>query len=92
MTPSFKKILLVGALGALGTLSLSTTSFADDAQSARNLEIQQRFAAADKNHDGKLTLEEAKAGMPRVASHFDVIDADHKGYVTVAEIEAMAAR
>jgi hypothetical protein len=29
--------------------------------------IEAKFRAADVNHDGKLTLEEAKAGMPRVA-------------------------
>jgi len=84
-----KKLLLVSVLGAI---FLPTASFAEDAQSALNLQIQERFAAADKNHDGKLTLEEAKAGMPRVANNFDVIDAGHRGYVTVAEIEAMAAR
>ena len=70
--------------------SLPIQSFADNA--SRNKEIQERFAAADKNHDGKLTLKEAEAGMPRVARNFDRIDSQHKGYVTVAEIEAMADR
>ena len=65
-------------------------SFADD--SSRNQEIAERFAAADKNHDGKLTLAEAQAGMPRVAAHFSIIDADGNGYVTLVEIEAMANR
>ena len=65
-------------------------SFADD--SSRNQEIAERFAAADKNHDGKLTLAEAQAGMPRVAALFSIIDADGNVYVTLAEIEAMANR
>jgi len=30
--------------------------------------------------------------MPRVAAHFSIIDADGNGYVTLAEIEAMANR
>jgi Ca2+-binding EF-hand superfamily protein len=47
---------------------------------------------ADKNKDGKLTLEEAKAGMPRVAANFSRIDTQNKGYVTAAEIKAMADR
>ena len=63
-----------------------------DAQKKRDLEIEERFKAADKNHDGRLTLEEAKAGMPRVAKNFDRIDADKKGYVTLDQIKAMAAK
>jgi hypothetical protein len=48
--------------------------------------MQQRFDAANTSHDGKLTLEQAKAGMPRVARHFSAIDKDSKGYVTLDEI------
>jgi hypothetical protein len=54
--------------------------------------IEQRFKAANKSGDGKLTKEEAEAGMPRVAKHFDEIDADHKGYVTLDQVKAAAAR
>ena len=50
--------------------------------------IQQRFDAADTNHDGQLTLAEAKAGYRAVARHFKAIDTDKKGYVTLAEIES----
>jgi hypothetical protein len=39
-------------------------------ESAIDKEIDQRFALADKNKDGKLTLAEAKEGMPRIASNF----------------------
>ena len=65
-------------------------SFADD--TSRNKEIQQRFAKCDTNHDGKLTLNEAKGCMPRIYDHFTRIDAQGRGYVTVAEIQAMADR
>ncbi|MEN9945026.1 MAG: hypothetical protein RLY18_984 [Pseudomonadota bacterium] len=51
--------------------------------------LMRRF---DHNGDGKLTLEEAKAGMPRVAANFQRIDTQKKGYVTAAEIKAMADR
>ena len=54
--------------------------------------IERRFKAANKSGDGKLTKDEAEAGMPRVAKHFDEIDADHKGYVTLDQIKAAAAR
>jgi hypothetical protein len=40
---------------------------AASAQAPSGGKLEQKFQAADTNHDGKLTLEEAKAGMPRVA-------------------------
>ena len=45
-------------------------------QASEIKQAEERFAAADKNADGKLTLEEAKAGMPRIASAFSKIDVD----------------
>jgi Ca2+-binding EF-hand superfamily protein len=44
------------------------------------------FKAADKNGDGMLDKEEAKA-LPRVAENFDAIDADKSGTVTGKEIQ-----
>ena len=52
-------------------------------------EAEERFSAADKNADGKLTLAEAQAGMPRIASNFKKIDANNDGFVTIEEIKAM---
>lgn len=49
--------------------------------------MQERFVAADKNADGRLTRDEAKGKMPRVHENFTVIDRDKKGYVTMKEIE-----
>ena len=48
--------------------------------------LTERFQKADLDHDGKLTREEAKAGMPRVFKNFDKIDADRKGFVTLQQI------
>jgi hypothetical protein len=53
--------------------------------------LAQRFAAANVTRDGMLTREQAAAGMPMVAQNFDVIDRDHKGYVTLPEVRAFAA-
>ncbi|RDS79887.1 EF-hand domain-containing protein [Dyella monticola] len=53
--------------------------------------LEQRFAAADTNHDGKLTLAEAQAGMPRVAQHFADIDTNHQGYITLDQIKLFMA-
>jgi len=74
----------------LASLALitSTQVFADNA--TKDQEIKTRFAKCDKNHDGKLTKEEAKGCMPRIYDHFDYIDSAGNGYVTVAEIEAIA--
>lgn len=45
------------------------------------------FKAADANHDGKLTREEAQA-MPEVYKNFDKIDAKKKGEITEKQIGA----
>jgi Ca2+-binding EF-hand superfamily protein len=60
--------------------------------SSLNKEIAERFASCDKNHDDKLTKEEAKGCMPRIYQNFNVIDSDGKGYITVAQIQAAASR
>ena len=66
-------------------------SFAQSSDAQRDAMIEERFKAADKNGDGKLTLEEAKAGMPRVAANFGRIDIQKLGYITVDQIKKMAA-
>jgi Ca2+-binding EF-hand superfamily protein len=85
------RLALVSLVALMG-ISLSTVCAAQTMTATQASEIKQaeeRFAAADKNADGKLTLEEAKAGMPRIASSFDKIDVDKKGYVTLDQIKAM---
>ena len=88
-----KALLLV----SIALVAVPVSSFADDASrdkeiAERNKEIAERFAKCDANHDGKLTLNEAKDCMPRIYDHFSRIDSGKKGYVTVAEIQAMANR
>jgi Ca2+-binding EF-hand superfamily protein len=82
----------LASLVALMGISLGTASVAQTMTTSQANEVKQaeeRFAAADKNADGKLTLEEAKAGMPRIASSFSKIDVEKKGYVTLDQIKAM---
>lgn len=74
----------------LSLLSLVATNAG--AESFRDRMIDEKFAAADKNQDGKLTLAEAKAGMPKVAANFDKIDLQGRGYVTLDQIKAAADR
>src|SRR5689334_16730609 len=45
------------------------------------------FKDADKDHDGTLDKNEAKA-MPRVSKHFDEIDADKDGTISMDEMKA----
>lgn len=55
-------------------------------------QLQSRFASANTTRDGKLTREQAQAGMPMVAKHFDEIDAQRAGYITLPQIEAFMAK
>ncbi|RWA54216.1 calcium-binding protein [Cupriavidus sp. UYMSc13B] len=48
--------------------------------------IAERFKAADANHDGKLTRDEAQTGMPHVYENFDKIDVRKQGFVTERQI------
>ena len=61
---------------------------AQSARMERMLEqLQSRFAAANTTNDGKLTQAQASAGMPMAAQHFNEIDVNKAGYVTLAQIE-----
>ena len=76
-----------GRLVAIAALSLGSIGIAAAVDTA---DLEKRFAAADKDADGKLTKAEADAGMPRVAKNFDRLDKDKKGYVTLDQLKAAA--
>jgi len=61
------------------------------AESRAAQQLESRFKTADKNGDGQLTRAEADAGMPRLAARFDQIDTAQRGYVTLEQLQAMAA-
>lgn len=50
-------------------------------------EMRERFRKADANGDGRLSSAEAQA-LPRLAKHFEQIDANHDGFVTRDEMRA----
>lgn len=55
--------------------------------------LQQRFAQADLDGDGRLTLAEAqKAGLGFVVQHFDQIDSAHRGAVSFDDLKAFFAQ
>jgi len=80
---------------AFALLLMSATAGAQpqepmNAQEAK-AKFTEKFNAADADHDGKLTRQEAEAGMPNVAKDFDKIDAKKKGFVTQKQIGAYYA-
>lgn len=77
------------ALVFVSLVGVSRAQTVDAAMQAKFAELAERFKAADKNADGKLTLQEAKDGMPRIADAFGHIDAEKKGYVTLDQIKAI---
>ena len=80
MTPSTPA---AGASSAAPSSAPATTS----TRTRRSMD--ERFAAANTTHDGKLTLEQARVGRLRaVARDFDQIDTGKRGYVTLEEIKA----
>ncbi|WP_033921405.1 EF-hand domain-containing protein [Sphingomonas sp. 37zxx] len=82
-----KFILFSVALAAIGCTMPVSAALAQTGE-----QISAKFKSADKDSDGKLTLGEAKVGMPRVANNFTRIDRDKKGYVTESEIIAVMKR
>ncbi len=58
-----------------------------DKSGEKQQRMEEQFKKADKDNDGTLTKEEAKA-MPYVAKHFKEIDTDKDGTVSMDEIRA----
>ena len=87
----FNKRILSGALALalVSVLDVSAAQTIDAATQVKITELETRFKDADKNADGKLTLQEAKDGMPRIADAFSHIDVEKKGYVTLDQIKAI---
>lgn len=88
-----KKMIAVAAVclasaGALAQSADMPAAAANPRVERAMQQLQGRFASANTTHDGKLTREQAAAGMPMVAKHFDQIDAQRTGYVTLPQIEA----
>lgn len=76
----------IASAAGIAFLSLACTGIAFAEDGAR---LEAAFKKADKDNDGTLTRDEAKA-MPRVAKNFDAIDADKDGTVSLDEIRGKA--
>lgn len=85
------KKLAAAVMTLAGALVAGAPAAQADAAADRDKQIEERFKAADKDGDGKLTLAEAKQGMPKIARAFAKIDKDKKGFLTMEQIKAFAA-
>jgi Ca2+-binding EF-hand superfamily protein len=50
--------------------------------------MAKKFAKADADRDGKVSLDEAKANAPKMAEHFSEIDKNGDGFITKDEMKA----
>jgi Ca2+-binding EF-hand superfamily protein len=73
-----KSVILLTSLGLISAATLVMAAPDGRGQGLR---------AADTNGDGMISREEAKA-LPRLAKHFDQIDADKNGQITAEEMKA----
>ena len=81
--------LLASSLVATPTAAQMPSPPPQTDQPAPEQRFVDRFNAANTTHDGRLTLEQAQAeNMPILVRHFDEIDAQHRGYVTLQDIRA----
>ncbi|HTO45583.1 MAG TPA: EF-hand domain-containing protein [Burkholderiales bacterium] len=81
-TIMFKTCLFSSTLALVAVLASPSITLADNVG-----KLDAAFKAADKDNDGTLDKQEAKA-LPRVAKNFDAIDADKDGTVSMDEIKA----
>ena len=84
--------LLTYSIPLLTLLAASPAAYADDpAPRHTRMTWEERFTQANASHDGHLTLEEAKSGYKAIARHFQEIDTEGKGYITVNDVRAWHA-
>ena len=79
--------LLTSTLALATVLFMPSASFAERQQGGMHDKGATAFKNADKDNDGTLDKEEAKA-MPNVAKNFDAIDTDKDGTVSLDEIHS----
>jgi hypothetical protein len=87
-----KKLLAALLLCCASTVTFAQSAAPDGGNPQRMermaQQLQARFSSANTTHDGKLTKQQADAGMPMVARHFDEIDTQKAGYITLPQIAA----
>ena len=86
-----KKVNVVFVTVLLSTSIGASVVFAQTPPEAtkgdRAHKMHERFKAADKDGDGKISRAEAVA-LPHIAKHFDEIDTNKDGFITKEELKA----
>ncbi|ACO80758.1 hypothetical protein AvCA_46530 [Azotobacter vinelandii CA] len=90
MRNSFVSLVFAGTLG-VALCAMVGIALAGPVRGERlQAELQERFARADRDGDGRLSETEAEAGMPFVARHFAAIDSEGQGSVGLEQVKAFA--
>ena len=89
------KYVLSLTAAALASAAVIAVAAPEGAGGHRHGAVMERLKQADTNGDGLISRDEAKA-LPRLAQHFDEIDANHDGQLSADELrgfhEKMRAR
>ena len=89
MIPAFAALVFATASMSAHAQTATPPSSTAPVPGAKVNRLDQRFTAANTTHDGRLTLDQAKAAKwARVVRNFTRIDAGSKGYVTEADIRS----
>jgi len=91
-------LFVIALMAAFGTASWAQQPAATQGQSQAQpapptaaqgpWTLRKLYAHADKNHDGKLTKEEAKGHLPITYASFEEIDTDKRGWITFEQFMA----
>jgi EF hand len=80
--------LVTALLGlSIGAPAAFAQTPAEQPKGERAHKMHERWKAADKDGDGKISRAEA-AALPRINKHFDEIDANKDGFITTEELKA----
>ena len=77
-------VLLLASIGASVVFAQTPP---EATKGDRAHKMQERFKAADKDGDGRISRAEAVV-LPRIAKHFDEIDTNTDGFITKEELKA----
>ena len=78
----------VAAIVLAGAMLSLTACAAAAARAGRAEQMRERLSAADADHDGYISRDEAANGLPRIAPHFDDADTNRDGKLSEDEIAA----
>jgi hypothetical protein len=88
---SIRAILFLGACVVAASSAQAETREGAGTQQDMEARFKARFAAADRNADGVLDRDEARA-LPRLHAAFDAVDTSRDGRISLDEVESAYRR